>query len=404
MRSPKILLIGIGGVYNYGCEAIVRGTEAIIRQEYPNANIVYASPRVVDDCRRLVGSEVQVVEKGRPRRYSAKNICRKLLTLVGGRWDPILESFGLLKEVDAVFSIGGDIYTLRPNGDYPMSFPKFGDAAVRKGVTYVLWGASVGPFTANPKVEKAFMRHLKGLSLITAREARTVDYLQSLGVCDNVVSCADPAYVVAPEIQANVIRKREKYTIGVNLSPLSIRYTGHSEEEVIHAQAKAIEGLIKFFDARIMLIPHVVSYSKEGDDDFRYLRKVKRAIASEHQKALTLLGSDPGFVGTKKELVKCDLVIAARMHCAINALAAHVPTILIAYSHKAIGMCQYVYGNENWVLPLTDFSKGYVLKEKVRSMIDSESKIRGYLYNRIPEIRNDCHQPMLRLKEMLGRF
>jgi hypothetical protein len=32
MKSPRILLIGIGGVYNYGCEAIVRGTEAIVRR------------------------------------------------------------------------------------------------------------------------------------------------------------------------------------------------------------------------------------------------------------------------------------------------------------------------------------------------------------------------------------
>lgn len=92
----------------------------------------------------------------------------------------------------------------------------------------------------------------------------------------------------------------------------------------------------------------------EKDDDLRYLRKVKQAIEPEHQKLLTLLKSDPGFVGTKKELINCDLIIAARMHCAINALAAHVPTILIAYGRKAVGMCQYVYGNHDWVLQLSE--------------------------------------------------
>jgi polysaccharide pyruvyl transferase WcaK-like protein len=403
MKSPRILLIGIGGVYNYGCEAIVRGTEAIVRQEYPDADIVYASRRVADDRKRLEGSEVQIIERGSPRRYSAKNIYRKLLSFAGIRWAPMVESLGLLENVDAVFSIGGDIYTLSPNGDYSMAFPKFGNAARKRGIPYVLWGASVGPFSDNPKAERAFTNHLKCLSLITARETATVDYLRSLGISDNVVSCADPAYVVAPEIKTNGIRQGGKFTIGINLSPLSIRYTGHSEEEAIHAQAKTIEGLIKAFDARIVLIPHVVSDFNEGDDDLRYLRKVKRAIASEHQDALSLLESDPGFVGAKKELVKCDLVIAARMHCAINALAAHVPTILVAYSRKAVGMCQYVYGNGDWVLPLSEFSKEGVLEEKVRAMKNQEPAVRAYLDKRIPEIRKDSYRPVQILKEVLGR-
>lgn len=403
MKSPRILLIGIGGVYNYGCEAIVRGTEAIVRKEYPNANIVYASRRVADDRKRLEGSEVQIIERGNPRRYSAKNICRKLLSFAGIRWVPMVESLGLLENVDAVFSIGGDIYTLSPNCEYSMTFPKFGDAARKRGIPYVLWGASVGPFSDNPKAERAFTKHLKGLSLIAARETETLDYLRSLGICDNVVSCADPAYVVAPEIKANDICKRDKFTIGINLSPLSIRYTDHSEKEAIHAQAKAIEGLIKAFDARIVLIPHVVCYFNEGDDDLRYLHKIQQAIAAEYQEVITLLEADLGFVGTKKELIKCDLVIAARMHCAINALAAHVPTILIAYSRKAEGMCRYVYNNSDWVIPLSEFSKEGVLEGKVRFMKNQEPEIRDYLGKRISEIQHDAFMPMQRLKEVLGR-
>ena len=399
----QILLIGIGGVYNYGCEAIVRGTEAIVRSEYPDANIVYASRRVADDLRRLEGSNVRIIEGVVYKRYSAKNICRKLLSLAGIKWDPMVESLGLLAGVDAVFSIGGDIYTLSSTAGYSMSFQKFGDAAEKRGIPYVLWGASVGPFTENPEAERAFTKHLKGLSLITARETATVDYLRSLGIYDNVVPCADPAYVVAPEIMANGSRQTDKFTIGINLSPLSIRYADHSEAEAIHTQAKTIEGLAKVFDARIVLIPHVVCDFSEGDDDFRYLRKIQQAIAPEYQEAVTLLESDPGFVGAKKELIKCDLVIAARMHCAINALAAHVPTILVAYSRKAVGMCQYVYGNGNgnWVLPLNEFSKDCVLEEKIRSMKNQEPAIRNYLEKRIPEIQKDSYRPMRKLKEVL---
>lgn len=404
MKSQKkFLLIGIGGVYNYGCEAIVRGTEIIVRSEYPDANIVYASHRVADDRKRLAGSQVQVIERGKIGRYSLKNMGRKLLSLAGIQWNPMVDSLDLVDDVDAVFSIGGDIYTLDPNGGYSMSLPKFGDAVRKQGVPYALWGASVGPFTTNPKAEIVYTKHLKGLNLITAREAATVDYLRTLGVSDNVVSCADPAYVVAPEIKKASIRQKGKFTIGINLSPLSVRYTDHAEEEFIHAQARAIECLIKTFNARIVLIPHVVTDFSEGDDDLRYLRKVQKAVASEYQESLTLLESDPGFVGTKRELIMCDLVIAARMHCAVSALTAHVPTILIAYSRKAEGMCQYVYGNGDWVLSLSDSVKEGVLADRVRFMKTQESQIREYLQKRIPEIQQEALLPMKRVNEILRR-
>lgn len=401
MKNPTILLIGIGGVYNYGCEAVVRGTEAIIRKEYPTADIIYASRRSIDDKNRLKGSQVKIIERKYWRRYSIKNISRKLLSIVGIRWSPITDSLQLLKDIDAVLSIGGDIYTLGPSGRYSTSFAKFGDSAEQRGIPYVLWGASVGPFSANPEAEKVFKKHLKGLSLITARETATVDYLQALGVTDNAVPCADPAYVVAPDITANGVRQRNGLTIGVNLSPLSVRHSKYSLEEAIHVQSRTIQELIKALDARIVLIPHVVCDFMEGDDDLRYLHRIKQAIASEYQQAVTLLNNDIGFVDTKKELIKCDLVIAARMHCAINALAAHVPTILVAYSRKTVGMCQYVYGNQDWVLPLNEFGSNHTL-EKIRSMIEQQQQIRAYLAKRIPEIQQDAYRPMQRLREVLG--
>lgn len=402
MNPPKILLIGIGGVYNYGCEGIIRGTEAIIRKEYPDANIVYASRRPSDDQERLKGSKVHIIERSGLSRYSVKNICRKSLSAVGIAWSPMVDSLALLKNTDAVLLIGGDLYTLHPGGGYSPSLPKFGDAAQRRGVPYVLWGASVGPFSDNPRAEKAFTKHLKGLSLITARESVTVDYLRTLGVCNNVIPCADPAYVVASEIRKNHTHQRNGLTIGINLSPISVIYAGNSLQESIHTQARTIQGLIKALNARIILIPHVVCDFNEGDDDLRYLQRVKGAIAPEYQDAIILLDSDAGFVGIKKELVKCDLVIAARMHCAISALAANVPTIMVSYSRKAVGMCEYVYNNSDWVVPMDEFLPDS-LPRKVSRLIGQIEAVRDYLAKRIPEIQDAAFHPAKSLKDVLER-
>ncbi len=399
MKSPNILLIGIGGVYNYGCEAIVRGTEAIVHQQYPNAKIIYASPRPEDDRRKLEGCNVEVILSKFHRRYSFKNIVRKLLSLVGVKWQPMMHSFAVLDDKDAVFSIGGDLYTLGSNGEYNASLIKFGNVAERNGVSYILWGASVGPFSENPRAEKVIKHHLKRISLITARECATVKYLQEIGVFNNVIPCADPAYIVAPEIKANHVEKNNNLTVGINLSPLSVLDSKYSLEETICVQSRAIQELIKTLKARIVMIPHVVCDFNERDDDLHYLRKLKKHIAPKYQEAVTLIDNDLGFIGTKKELIKCDLVIAARMHCAINALAAHVPTILLSYSRKAVGMCEYVYGNGDWVIPLNEFGSNHTL-EKIRSMIKQQQNIRTYLAERIPKIQQDAYRPMRALRKV----
>lgn len=396
----QILLIGIGGVYNYGCEAIVRGTEQIIRKEYPTADIIYASRRPEDDRARLKGCHIELIRRKRVGRYSPRNVLRKVLSIAGISWYLTTDPPKISNGYDAVLSIGGDIYTIRSNGTGNRGFLRFGDACETRGVPYVLWGASIGPFSQNPETERIFTKHLKNISLITARETATVDYLQTLGVIDNVIPCADPAYVVASEIKTNDTNRRNGLTIGVNLSPLSVRHSRYSLEEAIYVQSEVIQKVIKTLNARIVLIPHVVCDFMEGDDDLRYLRRLKQAIKSEYQEAVTLLNNDIGFVGTKKELVKCDLVIAARMHCAINALAAHVPTILVSYSRKAVGMCEYVYGNGDWVIPLNEFGSNHTL-EKIRSIIKQQQQIRAYLAKRIPEIQHDAYRPIQTLKEIL---
>ena len=51
---------------------------------------------------------------------------------------------------------------------------------------------------------------------------------------------------------------------------------------------------------------------------------------------------------------ECKIVISARMHCAINAVCENIPTIFLSYSQKSIGMCQYVYGTKEWVVPINN--------------------------------------------------
>ena len=58
----KILLIGIGGVYNYGCEGIVRGTVALLQEKLPQASILYASLDFDRDKKALSDLNLEIVD------------------------------------------------------------------------------------------------------------------------------------------------------------------------------------------------------------------------------------------------------------------------------------------------------------------------------------------------------
>lgn len=350
----RILLIGIGGVYNYGCEAIVRGTERILRCALPDAEIVYHSPRPKDDAVRLTGCAVEV----RPRfRTGVDRLVRRLVNkpfrLLGRQVPLDLET--AVAGFDLVLSIGGDMYT-EYGGQLPWAMVALGENAMRQGIPYAVWGASIGPFRGSPAELDALTAHFRKCRFIAAREQRTIDYLHNQGVDRNVVPMLDPAFALgsgsAPENRC--AHPSAGMRIGVNLSPLSAQEAGADRRHMAVRQGAMLGRLIEEADAEILLVPHVVSPLDPGDDDLGYLRQVHAAVPMRVQGRVRLVDTDPGFLGIKPALRSCDVVLAARMHCGINALSEGVPALFLAYSEKAWGMAERIYGHHRYVLDVRE--------------------------------------------------
>lgn len=386
----QCLLIGIGGVYNYGCEAIVRGTERILHHWYPHMRIAYASPRAGDDGRRLAACPVHVVPRPLIGRYHPKNVARKALSLMGFKWTPMRDRTATIRGYDAVLSIGGDLYTIQRDGAGPDALIKLGDVCKLQGVPYVVWGASIGPFETDARLKARVTEHLARVHLVTARESTSVAYLKQLGITQNVVPCADPAFTVAPEVVAPQVRHRGTPRIGLNLSPLSAIQCGLSLAESAVQQAGAIQRLMDAYAATIVLLPHVVCDFNVLDDDRRYLARVRDLLPASLRSRVDLVADDPGFIGIKHHITECDLVIAARMHCAVNAVSAHVPALILAYSSKASGMGRYIYGNDQWSVPLAEFTAaGFV--GRVGACLNLPSSFRDRSAERMDRIRSEAY-------------
>ena len=392
--APTFLLYGIQGVYNYGCEAIVRGTFRILREQWPNCRVRYASKRPADDARILADSGVQVVDGGPSGEGAVARKARSLLRRVGCRYRMPANLCKLVQESDVVLSIGGDLYTIPPVSRNRQPFFRplidFGEQILAMGKKFVIWGASIGPFEKWLNARRVLRHHLSQVSLITAREPLTVRYLRTLGLHDNVRLVADPAFVMAPAeaVPKLYSRPTSKPIIGVNLSPLSLRHLfGNAPLALYQAsQAKMVMSLLDNLDVQVLLVPHVVCPWHPADDDYRWLAGIKEMCDDRYDDRLVLLPPFLGARATKAIIWRCAVVIAARMHCAIAAVSVGVPTIFLSYSSKSLGMAEYVYGNSEWVIPIRETTPTALL-EKTEQVLADQEAIRRHLGARLKDFQ-----------------
>lgn len=398
----KFALTGISGLYNYGCEAIVRGTYCILRHAWPRCEVSYISMRPGDDRLSILDLDLSVVASQptlHPVRRAYNAAMRRLKRPTEAATSP---REGLLTGVDCVLSIGGDQFTLWPGEERAKEFYRVDEAhrVLDAGTPYVLWGASVGPFEANAHALLEFSRVLARMTMIGARERITESYLKSLGLGNRVVFMADPAFLmdVVPMPLAS------PPTIGVNLSPVAAAKVSGSEalSEAVIDQARLVAGLVRKCGVRVALVPHVVCPWNPPDDDLSYLARVRAALPAEIQHDVTLLPAGMGARGTKRLISSLSVLIASRMHCAIAGISIGVPTLLLSYSDKSLGMAEYVYGDRSWVLPVASSPESIIVA--ANSLLSNAPEVRASLASRMLSIRQDALSSADALKRALQSF
>ena len=355
-KEVTVGLYGIYGTYNFGCEAIVRGAVKFIQKNFGKCDIIYFSYSYEFDRKALSDLNIRIVPVKNTRTFIVRAFNKALSMINSEKRFSTIPFHEIMDQIDVVFSIGGDIYTipayLREKEKYPYynQLVDFCDKAISRGKKVIVYGASVGPFGKYKKAVNYYVKNLRKYEKILCREQDSVDYLKTLGL-SNMTFFPDPAFTV----RLAQTKEVEKQYIGVNLSPLSLNETsGSYGEKEVKSMAALMDRLIKETNEKLMFIPHVVS-ENPNDNDYLFLKEIYRKMF--HKDKVTFADYSGGFLGIKKQLRKCKIVISARMHCAINAICESVPTIFLSYSQKSIGMCKYVYGNEKWTINIREMDK-----------------------------------------------
>ncbi|MCL2544293.1 MAG: polysaccharide pyruvyl transferase family protein [Clostridia bacterium] len=377
MTQPTFLLYGHGGSGNRGCEAIVRGTAALLAEACPGARVALCSERPQSDA-ALLGAGVSRVT---PSAMSPRSLDRVLASVgyrLSGDRDaylartqtPVLRA---ARRAAVCLSIGGDTYCYHP----PASLYAVNRRLRARGKPTALWGCSVDP----ERLTGELLEDLKRYTALFARESITYQAMLDAGL--SPTRAADPAFALAAETVDAPPGFVPGNTVGINVSPLALGHAkaGAGALGALNAIEALIRHILKTTDCAVALTSHV---RWRHDDDMQPLGALAEVFLSE-PRVLTL---DPEFTAPqiKGLIARMRCLVAARTHASIAAYSTAVPALVLGYSVKARGIARDLYGREEGhVLPVQELASEAELIAAFDGLLAREQAERALLRDQAPK-------------------
>ncbi|MDY0090038.1 MAG: polysaccharide pyruvyl transferase family protein [Flavobacteriaceae bacterium] len=375
----KILMFFHGGSGNRGCEAIVRSAIKIIRKKHENAYLALASTKPGTD--KIIDGLDEIVFHNQNRgfkRFSLPYFQNLFETRIKNTYNA---SYRLMHEdiisriddFDVFLSIGGDNYCY---GDLP-DYYELDRKIKAKGKKLILWGASLG------KEDVSTQNKLADLSMFDAlliRETESLEELRELGL-KNAHLVADGAFVLDKEMLDLPDEWDEGNTIGFNYSPLVFNKHPQSRDAAI----KLLSHILETTAYKIALTPHVI---QPGNDDYACMKDLLQDMKNVNGiEKVFLLPDNLNAIQYKGYIARMNLFIGARTHATIAAYSSKVPTMVLGYSIKSLGIAKDLFGYERLVLKSSEISDADLLIEKFKELVRDQEEIKQVLEKRIPEIQ-----------------
>lgn len=349
------ILYAHAGSCNHGCEALVRTALSVIG----NVKAVYSDDVEADKYYKIdnlvpLKQEKKELELNGIDQfiYSLKY---KLLKDDKIYFRKVYEN--LIKEIDSnniYLSIGGDNYCYH----FSEWLEVLNTEINKKNAKTVLWGCSLN---ADELENKAVLNDLERYSLITVRESLTYQILKKKLKKPRIEYVPDTAFLL--ETQKDPLPQGfiEGKTIGLNVSPVILE-NSKNPDQMLNNFIDLVNYIIQKTDYQVALIPHVVM---SGNDDREVHYKIyKKCI----EKKRVVLIDDASCSVLKGYIARCKLFIGARTHATIAAYSSLVPTSVVGYSIKSLGIAKDLFGtNENYVL-------------SVQKIVDKEELISNFLW------------------------
>jgi colanic acid/amylovoran biosynthesis protein len=390
-NKPIFSLINHTGCYNRGCEAIVRSTLTILQSRWPDAAYILYSERPEYDRQVLRDAPSLTILPAKYPRYSVRWLFQEILHRVPQRGYLNRLGNGSRTGNHITLSVGGDMYTL--DYGFPQRVIRTDLYRYASGEPVVVWGASIGPFDDDPALETRMKEHLSRAALLTVREEHTKTYLRSIGITENVIKVSDPAFIMEPapipsDLEEVFGRHR---VLGLTMSALITKWReGQGKDTLVQECADFVRHAIEK-GYYVLLIPHVIEEGIRTRNDEAFLQKIFDCVASDIRSQVKLVQGHKLDARQLKGIIgQCHFFFGARTHSTVASLSSQVPTVSIAYSQKARGINQDIFGHEEYVLETPDVSAD-TLAQMLDRLEREEDAIRERLAGVIPEQKKNAY-------------
>jgi len=409
----KIYFAGQDNFGNRGCEALIRANVKTIRSVYPDAEFLVPSRRIDLDSRQWPHAANHGVRfvAAEPFPFVVRwwGRLRRILGFLSG----IVPSFNvsadtrkLFEQTDALIMTGGDIISLDYGLESLYYWVGICDAAMKIGKPTILWAGSVGPFSKDPATERNIKTFLARFSLITVRETPSYEYLKSLGL-SAVKQVTDPAFALDPEPapeNATACFAQERPVLGFNISPLILKFreSDAAKQALEQEVADFLSDVVREQSMDVLLIPHVDPLDgSEGNSDWAYMQRIIAQMPLELVSAGQVRQLPRGLNAAQlKDVIRrCCYFIGARTHATVAALSQGVPTLSIAYSIKAKGINQDLFGHTRYVLDTPAVSR-VSLHEHFALISRESNSIRSILAARLERWNDEAYESARQLSKV----
>lgn len=371
-----------GSSYNHGCEAIVRSTTELLSLD--KAHTILYSDNLQGDLSFHL-DEIVTLKECIETPVSSSSLLgmryRMQAHLAKDRDFAYQLHQGkhryryLLEPHKAALSIGGDNYCYR--GGLPSLMIR-NYWLHKKGIPTILWGASLmEEFITDPVLED-----LNRYAMIVAREELTYLLLNRLPVKTKIIQAPDPAFSLKTEAIEWPDGKAHQHVIGVNISPY-VKLRAENSTIGVENYRALIQWVLRETDCEVALIPHVVFPNSENND------------VLVQNELLETLGSCDGRVFSVPEhlnccqlkgiISKCELFVGARTHATIAAYSSLVPTLVVGYSSKSVGIARDLFGTDSgYVVPVQKMEREDALANAFSKLYEDRQHIKQQLARRLP--------------------
>lgn len=359
------------GSYNHGCEAIIRGTAAILADKEltlfsrePESDRQYGLDQLVE-----VNEDLPLELTTTSLKYiwaaAIRRIFQNRYWITAFTRKPV---FDKVHKGDVMLSIGGDNYCYAGTD----ILAHYHTALRKKGAKTVLWGCSVDPEYLNAAVKADLAKY----DLITARESISYGLLR--GINPNTYLVPDPAFALQ---KVELLLPKEFVpgnTVGINVSPLIIQCESQKGVTMLNYQ-NLIQYILTQTDMCVALIPHVV---EPKNDDNVVLQSLYEQFGGSGRICMI---KDCNCMELKGYISRCRFFVGARTHATIAAYSSCVPTLVVGYSTKSKGIARDLFGTEEgYVISVQDLTEERALQKHFKWIYEHEEQIRHQLQRIIP--------------------